>query len=247
MRRYAAEGRGDGVARGVRELRALCSEVIRRSSVEEGRGCPVCGWRGPRFAAEYVYDHYVEESRCWVCGSAERCRTFKLYLDARREQLFRNAGARVLEVGPVTYSRRLFPDDVKYVSFDRYGSLASVKGDLSCTPFADSSFDFWLCSHVLDVVPDDRAAMRELHRLLAPDGVGLLDNATWWAERTIEFAQGRAGEYGRLRRYGGDIVERLREAGFTVERVDPGAIFPKPLCATHGLRASPFLLCRRAP
>ena len=38
----------------------------------------------------------------------------------------------------------------------------------------DGSFDLILCSHVLEHVPDDRAAMSELHRVLAPGGLALV-------------------------------------------------------------------------
>ncbi len=113
-------------------------------------------------------------------------------------------------------------------------------------PFSDGTFDFWMCSHVLDVIPDDTAAMRELLRVLSPNGVGLLDNATSWQKQTIEYAEPQLGDFRRLRRYGSDVVSRLRQVGFDVETVDPRAVFPAEYRETYGLRDSPFLLCRHA-
>ena len=43
--------------------------------------------------------------------------------------------------------------------------------DITDLPFTDECFDLILCSHVLEHVHDDRSAMRELYRVLAPGGI----------------------------------------------------------------------------
>lgn len=45
-----------------------------------------------------------------------------------------------------------------------------VRGDLQRLPFADDAFDCCLCTEVLEHVPDDRLAARELARVLKPGG-----------------------------------------------------------------------------
>src|SRR6185295_14010846 len=40
--------------------------------------------------------------------------------------------------------------------------------------YADSSVDVFLCSHVLEHIPQDRRAMRELARILKPGGFGIV-------------------------------------------------------------------------
>ena len=91
----------------------------------------------------------------------------------------------------------------------------------------DNSFQFVYCSYVLQDVPDDAKAMRELFRVLAPDGLALLPVPIWReltdedpgvteaAERARRFGAPRA-----LRRYGRDYADRLARAGFDVT-VDP--------------------------
>ena len=40
--------------------------------------------------------------------------------------------------------------------------------------YGDSSVDFFICSHVLEHVEDDRKALRELYRILRQGGQGIL-------------------------------------------------------------------------
>ena len=47
---------------------------------------------------------------------------------------------------------------------------AAVQGDALHLPFADGSFDRVICSEVLEHIPDDLSAMRELSRVLRPGG-----------------------------------------------------------------------------
>lgn len=51
------------------------------------------------------------------------------------------------------------------------GTTAAVaRGDACCLPFPDESFDRIIASEVFEHVPDDRAAYRELARILRPGG-----------------------------------------------------------------------------
>ncbi len=47
---------------------------------------------------------------------------------------------------------------------------AVVQGDALALPFADGTFDRVICSEVLEHIPDDRAALAELARVLRPGG-----------------------------------------------------------------------------
>lgn len=116
-----------------------------------------------------------------------------------------------------------------YLTADLESPLAKVRFDVQQIPFPDGSFDVVFCNHVLEHVPDDRAAMREIHRVMRRGGWGVLmvpvdenrertfedDTITDPAERTRVF-----GQYDHRRVYGRDYADRLREAGFGVEEVD---------------------------
>jgi len=51
--------------------------------------------------------------------------------------------------------------------------IRAVVGDVERLPFADGSFDKAVCLSAIHHVPDMAAAVREIHRVLAPDGVAV--------------------------------------------------------------------------
>ena len=61
-----------------------------------------------------------------------------------------------------------------YVSADLEGDEAMQHMDMTDVPFKDDAFDLIVCVHVLEHVPDDRQAMREMVRVLRPGGVAML-------------------------------------------------------------------------
>jgi SAM-dependent methyltransferase len=107
---------------------------------------------------------------------------------------------------------------------------------------------------VLEHVPDDRRAMRELHRILAPGGWAVLQtpvrskltrtdedpSVTDPAERIRRF-----GQADHVRVYGADFEDRLRDAGFAVRR-DPWARDLEPEVAERfGLRREDVIVGTR--
>lgn len=190
------------------------------------RFCPVCDSRLLAFAKTPAGRRH----RCPRCGSLPRHRV--LWLQLLREGI---AGRDVLHVAPEpAIGARL--GEARVVSVDLEDPRADVRADLAALPMTDASFDLILCSHVLEHVADDRAAMREMRRVLRPGGVALLQTpvnhdqpATFElpalsdpAERERLFSQPD-----HVRVYGPDIRERLDEAGFTVTIESPADALPE--------------------
>jgi SAM-dependent methyltransferase len=91
--------------------------------------------------------------------------------------------------------------------------------------FSDNIFDVVICNHVFELVPDDLQGMREIFRVLKPNGYAIIQGAVNNSlPKTIETkdlsAEERrriAGAHQHVRRYGLDYKDRLASAGFRVE------------------------------
>lgn len=97
--------------------------------------------------------------------------------------------------------------------------------------FTDEVFDVIFCSHVLEHIPDDRKAMREMCRVLRPDGWAIILVPITEKETIEDLAKdqpGGFGQRGHVRAYGLDYVNRLAEAGFKV-----GVFSPFDLCTVE--------------
>ena len=186
--------------------------------------CEVCGGRFARYlpAGIPVRPH----ASCPGCGSLERHRLVWRYLGSRTAVFSRPM--RLLHVAPESALRRSLErvPTLHYVAADLESPLADVRVDLTSLPFADGAFDAILCSHVLEHIPDDRAAMRELRRILAPEGWAILvvpmdeSRATTYEDPSITGPSARERAFGQsdhVRWYGRDYPDRLRESGFSVE------------------------------
>ena len=116
--------------------------------------------------------------------------------------------------------------DGGYVTADLLDKRAMVKVDVTNIQFPAETFDVIYCSHVLEHVVDDRKAMREFHRVLKTGGWAIL-LVPITVERTYEdpsivepHARLQAfGQEDHVRRYGVDYVDRLRDAGFSVQTI----------------------------
>ncbi len=84
------------------------------------------------------------------------------------------------------------------------------KVDLQCMPFADSSYDFVFASHVLEHIPDDIEAMKEIYRILRPGGIAVLP-VPIVAVETVEYPEPNPEEEYHCRAPGVDYMERFSQ------------------------------------
>lgn len=135
-----------------------------------------------------------------------------------RDALAPEPGERLLEVGPGTGfytlpvaewlgpSGRLDVVDVQQAMLDHTLRAASKRGvenvaaaqaDARTLPFADATFDGAFLVTVLGEIPDQDAALRELHRVVRPGGrlvVGeLLGDPHWVSPRNVRWRATAAG------------------------------------------------------
>lgn len=161
--------------------------------------------------------------------SLERHRLFWLYL--KNETTFFSAPLRVLHFAPEQAFVQKFKKqkNLTYATTDLNSPIADVKADICDLPFKDNSFDFIICNHVLEHIPDDTKAMQELYRVLAPSGTAIVQ-VPYDAKREITFEDNTItdqsertrifGQYDHLRVYGMDYFKKLSSIGFNVNALD---------------------------
>lgn len=188
----------------------------------------------------------VGQYSCPVCQASDRDRLYALFLGSYCRGLAVNA-IRILDIAPAPALSRFLKNlpGAVYRSADLFSSLADDCVDITdMLLYADNSFDVIVCSHVLEHIPDDRAAIRELRRVLAPDGVAILMVPILTTLSEIEEDPAISSEDERWRRFGqGDHVRmyaragflaRLGEGGFEVRSLSKGS-FDAGVFAYHGI------------
>jgi SAM-dependent methyltransferase len=185
---------------------------------------------------EVVGGGRLEHDVCPVCFSSSRTRLVHCYLARDSELRAGRELTRVLHFAPergiAQWLLRL--QLVHYVAADlapdRFEYTSSTKLDVTRIEFPDAEFDLVICNHVLEHVPDDGLAMREICRVLKPGGRAILQVpisamlTTTFEDPAIIDPRDRErvfGQWNHVRVYGPDYTERLCQAGFSVDIVDP--------------------------
>lgn len=161
--------------------------------------------------------------------SLERHRLLWLYLQNKTD--FFVKPLKVLHIAPEQAFFQRFKNlqNIDYTTSDLESPIADVKADITDLPFENESFDVILCNHVLEHIPDDEKAMKELYRVLKKGGWGIfqvpLENErtqtyedfsiTDPKERTKHF-----GQYDHVRVYGMDYFDRLKKVGFQASAIN---------------------------
>lgn len=192
--------------------------------------CNVCGWEGRILSSDSWHPHTI----CPNCSSEVRHRLLFAAL-TKLPNLGTNAvvqGKRVLHFAP---EAMLFLASLKdcvgeYVTADLYRDDVDMRIDMcNMSGVADGSFDLVVACDVLEHVPDDSAALREVYRVLSAQGWVILtvpqkDHLpTKYEDHTIATPEHRKLAFGQedhLRIYGDDFSQLVETHGFTVTVVD---------------------------
>jgi SAM-dependent methyltransferase len=201
--------------------RALPWTVIYRG---DAKLCPCCGGT---FRAMRRF-HGRPDARCPGCGALERHRVLWMFIE--RELGLAQLQGRLLHVAPeLVLERKLRAHEgLEYVAGDLMPQRSGIRRlDVTAIDMPDASFDFVIMNHVLEHVPADRLAINEIHRVLRPAGLALMqhpmdeDRAATHEDPSIVSKADRRAKYGQadhVRIYGRDFVSRLEEGMFAVER-----------------------------
>lgn len=197
--------------------------------------CPLCssnikllkpiGFDFPVLQEMQIVGGGKRNALCPVCESSDRVRLNYVFLKENTD-LF-SKPTKLLHLAPEPSLKKVFLKHKKidYLTADLYKENVMVKMDITDIQFPDQAFDGIICNHILEHIPDDQKAMKELFRVLKPGGWAILQvpfskvlektfedsTITSEAEREKVF-----GQKDHVRIYGLDYAERLRKTGFKV-------------------------------
>lgn len=174
----------------------------------------------------------VSAYSCPSCDASDRDRLYALFLEERFQALKQGKVYKFVDFAPsLPLSRKLRTCSLlDYRSADLHRKTADDRVDITdMALYANDSIDMFLCSHILEHVPDDQKAMRELHRILKPGGFGIVMVPIITVlpdtheDGSITSSEGRWKYFGQddhLRQYSrageNGLVTRLQKAGFMV-------------------------------
>lgn len=246
----------------LRKIRNAILWVFKKSE------CPICHAHFDEYlqtgTSAKVWEQYggvgagVRKAICPVCHSSDRERLVYLFF---RDYYFtgnKNKHVKFLHIAPESnLSKYLMTHpNVEYMAGDKrcegysYPEYVRDVDIMDLHDIFDNTYDVVVCNHVLEHVPDDIVAMKELRRVLKHDGFAVLQVPyALKLEKTFEdnilTEAARFDAYGQadhVRLYGMDYHERLKIAGFNVEVLDIVRNYPKK----YGLNPNEKLfLCRK--
>jgi SAM-dependent methyltransferase len=240
-------------------MRGAVPAVRRAVSVVGRYRCSVCGRSVIRFdplPAELVeqqrqhgYPYTSEDAEtcnaaqysCPWCGAPDRERLYALYLKQYFRGLAPKDTVRMVDFAPnpslSSFIRKLIADSAYNVAY-RTADLSAEGVDdrvdiMDLNSYADSSVDFFICSHVLEHVADDRKALGELHRILKRGGQGILVVPIAVGVEEIDEDPSVTDPAERWRRFGqDDHLRQYSKKGFLL-RVEQASFKVQELGAEH--------------
>jgi SAM-dependent methyltransferase len=207
--------------------------------------CPVCGKNVNEFiplpdffknnAEKYGYLYSFDDLEtlnygaysCPHCQASDRDRLYALYVSRRLTERYA-ANVAMLEIAPSPPLSEMLKRTGKIslctadLMMDDVDDCVDIT-DMTC--YADDVFDAFICSHVLEHVPDDSRAMHELFRVLKPGGWGILMVPIILSIDRIDEDPLLEEIGARWRRFGqGDHVRTYSKNGFVKRIEDTGFV-----------------------
>jgi len=239
-----------------REYRKKRKEKIFKGNIVQ---CSICNSEYREFGP--FGNTKRKNSKCHNCGSLERHRLVWKYI---QDKELINKPLRLLHFAPEKVFYKIFSEipEIDYFPCDLHphiynynGKTPVRKADITKIPFEDNSFDFILCNHVLEHIPNDSLAMAELYRVMKPNGLGIFqvpidyDRDKTYEDFSIISPKARLKAFGRrdhVRWYGKDYKERLTNTGFEVTEDDYISSFTKEEQFKYGFDSTELIyLCKK--
>ena len=209
--------------------------------------CNCCGKSFRKFKSKGTVLVRRKNAECPYCGSLERTRTLLLYLKKETNIFYtERSGLKILHFAPENCLLPILKKtkNIELITADINPNYADYEIDITNIPFADNSFDYIICSHVLGHVADEKKAIEEMKRILKPGGTALImtiidnNNYETLENTAIDTTSKRLKYYSEpdlLRLHGLDFKERLQNGGFDVTTIDYRLKMKPEICTKYAL------------
>lgn len=192
-----------------------------------------------------------KEYNCPFCNAKDRDRFICLYL---KKNMLSKETLNLLDIAPAPSVETFLKQqhNIKYRSADLYMENVDDKVDIqNMEIYENDKFDVIICSHVLEHIPDDMKALREMHRILKPTGTCVLlvpiplydvsyDEDLGMLPK--EDRERRFGQDDHLRLYTGKVFEeRIVAGGFRLEKVYANKEFTPTELRKYGIASGSVL------
>lgn len=158
------------------------------------------------------------------CGSIDRYR-WCYYVLAKYTNIF-NLKCKVLHFAPEKVIKEYIQANIQcdYYPADIDNCQLNHIIDVTDIQFKDNTFDYIIINHVMEHVPDEEIAIKELKRVLKPSGKMIMSFPICLDMPTIEETESLSknerlrlfGQEDHVRLYGYDYKERIEKYGFRV-------------------------------
>jgi SAM-dependent methyltransferase len=201
--------------------------------------CNICGnkeeFLNTKIFAKLELSVFRDKMYCPKCHSQERHRFIWEYLKANKHLINNKivthcSSEPCLENQIKKLTNFYFPIDLNPSPYRQ------TQMDIQEMKFFSDSIDTFICSHVLEHVPDDNKAIKEISRILKKDGTALLLIPINGREHTTEFSTPNKKDFDHMRDYGYiDFMDKLKLYFTSVKRILPQDILNKELIETYSL------------
>ncbi len=235
-------------------------DIILFQTADEKCECPVCNQKLERFLPYRYKKHKndytaqfqtigsdVDNFTCPNCRCHDRTRHLMIYFNKLNVWDECIVNKKILHIAPEQHLRQKINEHnpMEYICGDLYPANETIqKIDITNTKFEDNYFDFIMCNHVLEHVPDDSKAMKEFYRILKKGGKAVLQTPyspilkDSFEDQTKTSEHERKHFFGQkdhVRVYGLDLFERLQSAGFTLKIVKNDELFSREESRKYGV------------
>ena len=221
--------------------------------MKQKKECIICGNKVDEFFANginhklFTKHHiigggYRENCTCPKCGKNDRERWIYYVLKNKLDIL--NATGRILHFAPESSIKELIMQNknIDYYTCDIIPGFAMHIVDITDIQFKNNTFDYVICNHVMEHIPNEKKAVSEIKRILKKNGKWIFsfpictDMKTQEDKKVVTKEQ-RLELYGQedhVRLYGNDFLKRFKKYGLKIEVFTPNEQLKKSEIEKYG-------------